>query len=473
MLLMISWLKYSFGNFFSHKLSKEGANRKVWNLLFSLFMFVVLLTSFLASGYSFSYWTHYNDANKFQEFAYNTFYNEDLNKRVNIESNIINDKGVVKAYYGLDKTSNVLINTFEDSNDSQYIVNDYNLIVDTRDSSNTFVNFTVKYYNKFDENDVITADEFRALTSNSNYVGKLDITKEVHNYTEEDIVKYTSWLNVYTSSLSSTHQYVTEWVEIKALNKDSKVYKDKTYALYTRAYYSLNIAPTIQTYYQSTYAILNENNEYKYTNYLLITDNWCVISFTTDKGVNVTFDGYYNNFPNGFVLSTQHTNTPEIVKNNIDNFFATIFDSISSIKAIYMGVTVFRFYPYIILALLLLAGFIFLSCKIKSRDYAVNYLSALKIASGYLIISSLIAGIIGFVASFVTSQQIAFALASWGTLALLMLRTLLFVINEELNIKKDEEMDKINAALGIVEEKPVNTQTKKISSDDEFKMGKM
>ena len=47
---MVNWLKYAFGNFFSHKLSKEGSERKVWNLLFALFMFVVLLTSFLAAG---------------------------------------------------------------------------------------------------------------------------------------------------------------------------------------------------------------------------------------------------------------------------------------------------------------------------------------------------------------------------------------------------------------------------------------
>lgn len=470
--IMISWLKYTFGNFFSHKLSKEGTNRKVWNLLFSLFMFLVLLTSFLASGYSFSYWTHYDNASNFQEFAYNTFFNEDVNKRVNIESSIINDKGVARAYYGLDKENLVLINTFENQNDSEYIVNDYNLIIDTRDSSNTFVKFDITYYNVNDKNDVISADEFRKLTSNSSYTAKIDIYSEIHSYTDQDIEGYTSWLNTFISSLDSNHSYVGEWNQIKALNKESKIYKDKTYALYTKCYYSLSIAPTIQTYYQSTYAILDENNEYKYSNYLLITDTWCVISFTTDNGINVTFDGYYNGFADGFVLSTQHTTSEEIVKENIDNFFATIFDSITSFKTLSMALTVFRFYIYIILALLILAGFIFLSCKVKARDYAINYLSGLKIASGYLVVSSLLGGIIGFIASFITSQQISFAIATWGTLALLMIRTLIFVLNEEHNIKKDEEMIKINKALGIVEEKKEIKKVKKVSSDDEFNMNK-
>ena len=69
-------------------------------------------------------------------------------------------------------------------------------------------------------------------------------------------------------------------------------------------------------------------------NYLIITDNWCLVSFTSNKGVNITFDGYYNNFADGFVLSTNHTNTEAVVKENVDNFFATIFDSISSIVGI-------------------------------------------------------------------------------------------------------------------------------------------
>ena len=196
-------------------------------------------------------------------------------------------------------------------------------------------------------------------------------------------------------------------------------------------------------------------------------------SATNNKGVNVTFDGYYSRFDDGFVLSTQHTNTKDVVCENIDNFFATIFDSISSIKALWMGVTVFRFYPYIILALLLLAGFVYLSCKIKQREYALTYLEGLKISSGYLIISSLLAGLIGFVASFITSQQISFAIASWGTLAILMLRSLIFVIQEEVNIKKENELIKINESLGIKEEVNVKKTTKKVSNDDEFKMGKM
>ena len=470
---MIAWLKYTFGNFFSNKLSKEGTHRRIWNLLFALIMFLVLLTSFLSSGYSFSYWTHYENSTSFQEFAYNTFYNDDSNSRVNIQTKKVNDKTYATAYFGTNKVNIAIINTFENESDSKYKVNDYNLIVDTRDSSSTFVNFTVKYFNRNDETDTISADEFRNLSSNNEYIGTLDVTNELATYTDEDIITYTSWLNVYTSSLATTHDYVSEWNEIKLLNKDSKIFKDKTYSLYNRAYYCLNITPTIQTYYQSTYAILDETNNYKYKNYVIITDNWCVISFTTEKGINVTFDGYYNNFNDGYVLCTEHTNTKDIVMENVDNFFATVFDSISSVKALYMGVTVFRFYPYIILALLILAAFVFLSCKVKAREYALSYLDGLKITSGYLIISSLIAGLVGFIASFMTSQQISFAIASWGTLAILMLRTLLFVVFEEVSIKKEAEMVKINKALygeDYVEEKP--KQTKK-NSDDEFKMGKM
>ena len=474
---MLNWLKYSFGNFFSNKLAKEGKNRKLWNLLFALFMFLVLLTSFLASGYSFSYWTHYSSSNSFKEFAYHTFYNEVEEDRVNIETYKVNDEMYAKAYYNKDSNNVALINTFENESDKKYVVNDYNLIVDTRDSSTTFVKFDVKYYNQNDENDVITADQFRALTGNHSYVGILNIYNELATYSDEDIVAYTSWLNIYVSSLDSSNTFVGQWNEIKALNKNSKIYKDKTYALYNQAYYSLSVTPTIQNYYQSIYAVLDENNEYKYKNYLIITDNWCLISFTSSKGVNVTFDGYYNNFVDGFVLSTNHTNTEEIVMENVDNFFATIFDSVSSIKGLFIGVTVFRFYPYLIIALLMLAAFIYLCNKVKQREYAITYLDGLKISSGFVLISSLFAGLIGFIASFITSQQIAFAVALLGTLEVLMIRILLFVIIEEVNYKKELEMIKINEALGIEEEQVENVKkveiVKKVSSDDEFKMGKL
>ena len=147
---MLSWLKYAFGNFFSNKLSKEGTNRKVWNLLFALMMFLVLLTSFVATGYSFSYWTHYKNATEFHEFAYNAFYNDNEEDRINVETYKVNDEMFAKAYFNKDSSNLAVINTFENTEDSKYTVNDYNLIVDTRDSSNTFVTFDVKYYNSKD-----------------------------------------------------------------------------------------------------------------------------------------------------------------------------------------------------------------------------------------------------------------------------------------------------------------------------------
>ena len=57
--IMLEWLKYTFGSFFFNKVSKDGANRSLWNVIFALFMLLMILTAFCSTGFNYSFSYHY------------------------------------------------------------------------------------------------------------------------------------------------------------------------------------------------------------------------------------------------------------------------------------------------------------------------------------------------------------------------------------------------------------------------------
>ena len=461
---MIKWISYTLGNFFSHKLSKEGNNKNFFNVFFQLITYLLILTAILSLGYNLSFKTHYKNANGFKDFMYSLSLEHDINLKVN------EDK--VSAYLGTDESNGIVINSFENEADLKYAKNDYNVIIDTRDSSNTYVTFDVVYYNISDENDTITADEFRDPEKGSNYTGRITVNNELVSYSVDDINSYKAWLDSYIPTLDDSHAYVSEFLKLESLDKQTKQYSDAVYALYTKAYYCLTIAPTVQTYYQYTYAVLDENNEYKYNDYLIVTDSWILLSFTSDNGVNITYDGYYNTLDDNFVIFTLQTNSESIIKSNIDLLVTNTFSSVSSVKALYTGTTLFRFYPVLFIALSLLALLIHFASKSKNKDYADSFAKGLKIVSGYLFMSAVFAGLIGFILAFFVRQDSSFAIATWSSVAILGIRTIIFIIYEETKFKQ------VNNDDDNIDDEPIiiNDKTKKIvklSDEDEFKMKKM
>ena len=66
---MLEWLKYTFGSFFFNKVSKEGANRSLWNVIFALFMLLMILTAFCSTGFNYSFSSHYVKASEYKEYT--------------------------------------------------------------------------------------------------------------------------------------------------------------------------------------------------------------------------------------------------------------------------------------------------------------------------------------------------------------------------------------------------------------------
>ena len=156
---MLNWLKFTFGSYYSNKTSKEGANRSFWNVIFALFIMLVILTAFLSTGFNYSFATHYNNSLKYQEFLHNAFTIEDESKRINIQVLETPEGQVAKsivAFYGNNSENEALINTFTNISDKEtYSLNGYNLIVDTRPSKSTYFRFEIDVHRIDDVNQKI------------------------------------------------------------------------------------------------------------------------------------------------------------------------------------------------------------------------------------------------------------------------------------------------------------------------------
>lgn len=476
---MLNWLKFTFGSFTSNKLAKEGAERKFWNVVFALLLTIILMTALFAGGVNYSFAAHYNKASQFRDFAYNLFYEEKINVQV---SEVEDGDNTIVSFYDLDKNQEVLINSFENETDKKYIKNDYNVIIDTRDPETTFVEFSIKFFKKDDNSavDDLTYEEYLKLDNKNDYTGYIMPTSTVIEITSEDLANYEKYINEEFIVLDNvTDDAKNLWNDINKLDKTTSEYKNQVYDYYVKAYYGINTTPNIVYYYQSTYGAFDENNNYKYKNFLVLTKTWAMVSLTTDKDVLLVYDGYFNDLKDGFILRDSHTNvTKETITNNVDILISYIYSSVDSLRTLIIGTQLFRYTPIMILALAILGLFIFCVGRLKKgKAIQYKYMACFKITSSFLIGSATIAGVITLICSFFTNSQISMNVGTWALLSILSIRTFIFAIIEIIKarkfnfetspVTKDNEPITINDNENNLNDlSKVETGTKIINNDD-------
>ena len=457
---MLKWLKFTFGSFFSNSISKEGATRSFWNVIFALFLSFIIMLSFLSGGYNFSIATHYSTASEFKELLYETFANEVVDDRIEltISKDEVRQETIATATSAKDGKP-IIINTFENDADSQYKVNDYNLIIDTRNSETTFFTFSMNYFLISDKTSLITADQYRALEDKSEYTGSLEIHNELVNVKSFKLdvngnglldesdpiytpVEEAAFLDTFISTLNEENVLIGEYDAIKKLDKESDEYANKLYNLFIRCYYSIEKTPTNILYYQNKYAELKDG-VYVHSKFLLLTDIWSIVSFKNDKNIPLTFDGYYTELQEGSFYSIQTVNNIDSIKGNIDDFIIKVFSSVSSIRTLIVGMNVFSFMPYIILSIIVFGLLVYCICKLRKRAYGEKYIEACKIVSSYVIVSSSFAGILGLISFFLVDSTSAYGIGCWGLLSIIGFRTLALVISEEIAYKKNPLRDNV------------------------------
>ena len=80
------------------------------------------------------------------------------------------------------------------------------------------------------------------------------------------------------------------------------------------------------------------------------------------------------------------------------------------------------------LGILLLSLMLFLFCKAKNIEYGIRFLPNIKIISNYLIMGSIISGVVAFILSFFINNNNAYLISVWGLLVVIFIRTLLLII---------------------------------------------
>ena len=474
---MLNWLKFTFGSFGSNKLAKEGANRKFWNVVFALFLSLIILTSLYSAGINYSFTTHYSKANEFKNYTYFLFANENQDERINLQvSKVEDDDSKLEAFYGLDKNKPAVINSFENVFDQKYAKDGYNVIIDTRPAETTFVEFEIKYYLKSDSSQYISYEEYKKLDNQSDYVGELKASSNVKIPTSEEVAEYAQYINEEFIS-NATEDVKKEWEEIEKLDKESKEYLNKTYDFYIRNYYNLTLCPNNVFYYQSEYAKFDDDGNYIYSNFLLLTESWGMASFKNDTGTEIAYDGYYSNMDDGFSLFNTLTanNDIQFIQNNVDLFMISLYDSVASIRTFLIGLQLFRYIPIFILALAILGLFLFCLGKIKRNDYAQKYIGSFKIVSSFLIGAATISGILTLIIAFFFNSQTSVNVGMWSLLSVLSVRVFIFAIVEAILAKKNKNNVTINTVSKkdiLFEEQPsidlskVETGTKIIENED-------
>ena len=482
---MLNWLKFTFGSYYSNKTSKEGSTRSFWNVIFALFIMLVILTAFLSTGFNYSFATHYNNSSTYQEFLHNAFTIEDESKRINIQVLETPEGQTAKsivAFYGYNSENEALINTFTNISDKEtYSVNDYDLIVDTRPSKSTYFRFEIDVFKIDDENEKIDFVTYKNLDSTSKANYKADIENPiVYNETitlDDSIIElYRNYIEAeYIPTLEDGNNMLALWDEIKNVTKEDPNYKNYIYEYYVKAYFGLAIVPTNQYYYQLEYARYDSEYNFVYEDFLIITDSWCMASYETDKNVRVTYDGYFDSLKDGFTVATPVLSNDEI-KQNVNTLVLSSYTSVNSYRTILIAMQVFRYFPTVLITMAILALLVFCFCKLKALEYGYKYVGAFKVISSYLIMSSAVSGLVTLILAFFTSNQVALSVGLWVLLSMISIRTFILVIIDWIKLRKEPVYVSSNNASVVdledenqekVDLSKVESGTKIIVNDDD------
>lgn len=461
---MLNWLKFTFGSFTSNKLAKEAISRKVWNVVFALLLTLIILTALFSTGINYSVGTHYSSASKFKDFAYSAFKvtTEENNSSVNLQ--IVNSENGdynIKAFYGTNPDNMVIINTFDNESDKAlYSKNDYNLIIDTRPSETTYVDFKITVYDKnqkamdFDNDGEITNNDYLLFL---NYENQSDYSCVIETFTDviinpkDNYEGYYDYIeNTYIKELEEKYEKDNKkdtlkelenekaaWNKIKELDNESDEYFNEVYNHYAQVRYRLAMAPTLLYHYQSMLSETDKDGEYVKNKFLVLTDSWAMVSFTNDKGVTMVYDGYYSSMSKDFTLYRSESDKVSIA-NNVDLLVLSIYSSVNSLRSLVLGMQLFRYFPTIIIVLAVIALFLFCLGRIKRNLFEITYGGSFKVASSFLIGSATISGILTLIFAFIYNNQVAISIGIWSLLSIISIRSFIYAIVEIIRAKKNK-----------------------------------
>ena len=435
---MKKWLKAFFLGFFSHKTAKESEKQGYSNV----FLAVVLAMAFLWGGFiggdMLPFATHYNNCLDLQATAHAVFANDDVSKRMVAE---VKDGDLKVKKQDGEYTQSLLVNTFQSQADKQtYSSNGFDVVVDTR-PANTLAQVEAYCVSNDGKNITITYEEYLTLSdvAKLNFDFKLTYTGHALQLTEQAVESYKQYVQALSDENNSKVQALeNEFAQNKITQEQ---YYNAIYELYFVNYYpeissyeSMSKVPLLRNYYFHEYLSKGANN------YLLVFDDYIAGSFTTKGGWDITFYGFYSNLQNGMVVAEGcHGDQANAL---VDEFIQKAYNENLFLNAYAHLMNVFTLVPFVALMVLIASLLSHSILKLSGAEGVSSFGGMVKIVGAFVWFSGLIAGIFAVAMGFFVKRSLITALALVVFFVTLVVRSITFVINENILYKKQIEQQK-------------------------------
>lgn len=419
---MKKWIKFFGLGFFINKEAEKAPKFGLGSVLLAILLSMV----FFLFGYYASdvlpFGTNYDHAEKYKQFIHTAF---DGNVKIRIENRkAIADKQINTYTVDIDKTS--------------YVVNSYNLIVDTR-PSDMLIQFN-QIAIKGDKQ--ISYEEYRKLNDEAKegYILKIEYSDEEMVVTSDMGKLYASYLDKITTETDKDYNALAtkEYGELKSKQGEysEEQYNRELYYLYIKYYYSSvkssfqgARAPVLRDYYFNNY--ITAGKAY----YFYIFDNLCAGSFETDSGIPIVFGGYYNKCSDGKIT-------------NIDSFIKQVYYDTAGYTFSSYLISTIALFSTLAISPILVALLMWGMSKIIKDSWESSFVGCYKIVASFIWFSAFIISLALFIGGWFASARYLYKLIPITFTVILMVRTSVFCISTTIKKRKmlvdDNKQDEIH-----------------------------
>ncbi len=419
---MKNWLGFTFLGFFQRSQSEKGRGIKFFNVLVSLFLFLLLIPLLLSLGSIFS-------------FSYNLKNEKSLNEAIN---HMFVENHITYSLNNHKLQSEYLINTFEKEEDKKYKYNEFNLILDTRDQNTTYDDFVFVAKDK-SGNEVTYSPK---LINDSNFVFTFSYSGKAFSPLERQST-YQEYLELITNPENAEYNKLAK-ADFDSLNNKKESlsesdFANQLYELYVGYYYpnlqdlgSASQVPILRGYYLKKYISQDTSN-----NSLLVFDNLIVVNFINRQKQKCVYDGYLSTTK--LSITTDASTEANQAKTNINRLLTNLFESGYGLQFTIYFVNIFRLSPFVLGFAIIFPLIDFLIVRKKKQT---SYLDNCIIYSSFINIPAIFTSILGLLLTIVLARGVAFSITIYTFFGLVLLRAIIeiiFAIMTPKEIKEENE----------------------------------
>ena len=367
---------------------------------------------------------HYGNSPDFVASVQSVFADADTRICAEIE------KGDLKVKkQGGEYAETLLINTFERDSDRQiYSVNGYNVVVDSR-PANTLAEIEAYCISNDGKGTEISYEDYLTLSqvARLNFDFKLRYTGRALELDDETVEKYRVYVDgVSAENKSATEKLASDLAEGLITKPE---YNRGIYELYFANYYpeisayeSTSKVPLLRNYYYHNYISQGVGK------YLFVFDDYMIGSFETERGIELSFYGFYSNLDDGVLIADGSTEAE--ARELADGFIKNAFRANWFLNAYAYVMNVISIAPFIALMLMVAALLCYSVLKLWGVESIASLGGMLKTVGSFVWFSGITSALFSVILSFFVKRSLVNALPLVLFFAVLVIRSVIFIIKE-------------------------------------------